>query len=101
MLLAVLPFLVRDRVAEAIGDVAAADGRWLALAVACFVGVIVATGRAWRAGVGAVGGEVGGDERRGALRRRLARERDRARPGPAARYGSRSSRGRCRTATAC
>lgn len=59
MLLALLPFLVRDRVAEAIGDVAAADGRWLVVAVACFLAVIVATSRAWCAGIGAVGGEVG------------------------------------------
>ena len=58
MLLAVLPFLVRDRVAEAIGDVAAADGRWLAAAAVCFLAVIVATARAWCAGIGAVGGEV-------------------------------------------
>jgi len=56
--LALLPLLVRDRVMEAIGDVAAADGRWLALATACFVTVIVATARAWCAGIGAVGGEV-------------------------------------------
>jgi uncharacterized membrane protein YbhN (UPF0104 family) len=56
--LALLPLLVRDRVMEAIGDVAAADGRWLALATACFLAVIVATARAWCAGIGAVGGEV-------------------------------------------
>ena len=57
-MLALLPLLVRDRVAEAIGDVAAADGRWLAVAAACFLAVIVATARAWCAGVGTVGGEV-------------------------------------------
>ena len=58
MLLALLPFLVRDRVAEAIGDIAAADGRWLAVAAACFIALIVATARAWCAGIGALGGEV-------------------------------------------
>ena len=47
MLVVLLPFLVHDRVAEAIGDIAAADGRFLAVAAACFVAVIVATARAW------------------------------------------------------
>jgi uncharacterized membrane protein YbhN (UPF0104 family) len=58
-LLALLPLLVRDRLVQALEDVAAADGRWLAVASACFLLVIAATAAAWRAGIGTLGGSIG------------------------------------------
>ena len=51
--------LVRGRLEEAVDDVAAADPRWLWLACACFVSLIVATGMSWRAGITACGGFAG------------------------------------------
>jgi uncharacterized membrane protein YbhN (UPF0104 family) len=58
-LLALLPLLVRDRLGRALEDVAAADGRWVGVAGACFLLVIAATAAAWRAGIRTLGGSVG------------------------------------------
>lgn len=59
LVLAALPLLVRDRLAQAITELAAADPRWLWLAAGCFVALIVGTGLSWRAGIGACGGQIG------------------------------------------
>jgi glycosyltransferase 2 family protein len=59
VLLVAAPVLLRDRLSSAVDDVTAADGRWLAVAAGCFLFVIVATGRAWRAGIGALDGQIG------------------------------------------
>lgn len=57
-LLAAFPLLVRDKLAQAVGELAAADPRWLWLAAACFLTLIAATGMSWRAGIAACGGGV-------------------------------------------
>ena len=48
-----------DRLGEAFGGLATASPAQLWLAAAAFVGVIVATGSAWRAGLNACGGAIG------------------------------------------
>jgi len=53
------PGLVRDNVGEALGAIADANPLALWLAAFCFVGLIATMGLAWRAGVRALGGEVG------------------------------------------
>lgn len=51
------PQLLGDRIAEALGELAGADVRWLWIGAACFLGVMVAMGCAWRAALGPCGGE--------------------------------------------
>jgi uncharacterized membrane protein YbhN (UPF0104 family) len=54
---AATPQLLGDRIAAALGELAGADPRWLWIGVACFLGVMVAMGCAWRAALCPCGGE--------------------------------------------
>jgi uncharacterized membrane protein YbhN (UPF0104 family) len=54
---AVTPQLLGDRIADALSELAGADPRWLWIGAACFVGVIVSLGCAWRAALGPCGGD--------------------------------------------
>jgi uncharacterized membrane protein YbhN (UPF0104 family) len=54
-----VPGLIRDDVGDAFGTIADANPLALWLAALCFAGLIATMGLAWRAGVHALGGEVG------------------------------------------
>jgi uncharacterized membrane protein YbhN (UPF0104 family) len=54
---ALTPQLLGDRIAEALSELAGADPRWLWIGAACFLGVMLAMGSAWRTALRPCGGE--------------------------------------------